>query len=186
MADSKYTPRLYTLYEDTIRKTLQEQFGYKNVMQIPKLEKIIVNMGVGGAVADRKKLTNATEELGIITGQKPVVTKARKSIASFKLREGMGIGCKVTLRQARMYEFLDRLINVALPRVRDFRGLKRKSFDGCGNYAFGLSEQIVFPEVNYDDVDEIRGIDVVICTTSQDNQEALALLEGFNLPFMKQ
>ncbi|MEM7070947.1 MAG: 50S ribosomal protein L5 [Pseudomonadota bacterium] len=186
MAKKQYIPRLQTLYLDKIKADLKKQFDYKNVMQVPSLKKIVVNMGVGEAVNDRKKLTQAIEELSIITGQKPVMTRARKSVAGFKLREGMGIGCKVTLRRARMYEFLDRLVNVALPRVRDFRGLKVKSFDGNGNYAFGISEQIVFPEINYDKIDEIRGMDVIICTSSNRDPEAMALLEAFNMPFNKQ
>jgi large subunit ribosomal protein L5 len=152
-------------------------------MQIPRLEKIVLNMGVGKAVQDSKKLTAAVQEMTLITGQKPAVCKAKKSVANFKLREGMAIGCKVTLRGRRMYEFLDRLINIALPRVRDFRGVPANSFDGRGNYAMGLKEQIVFPEINYDDVDEVRGMDVVICTSAPTNAEAKALLEQFRMPF---
>jgi large subunit ribosomal protein L5 len=154
-------------------------------MQVPRLDKIVINMGVGEAVADRKKLDNAMADLAKISGQKPVATKARKSVANFKLRQGMPIGCKVTLRRERMYEFLDRLVNVALPRVRDFRGVSPKSFDGRGNFALGIREQIVFPEINYDEIDESRGMDVIICTTAQTDDEARALLEGFGIPFRK-
>jgi len=175
--------RLMTRYKDEIRGKLQEQFSYKNPMQIPKLEKIVLNMAVGKAVQDSKKLTTAIQEMTLITGQKPHVCKARKSVANFKLREGMAIGCKVTMRGQRMYEFLDRLITIALPRVRDFRGVSGKSFDGRGNYAMGLKEQIVFPEISYDDVDEIRGMDVIICTTAAKDDEAKALLEQFSMPF---
>ena len=175
--------RLLAQYRDEIRGILQKQFSYKNPMQIPKLEKIVLNMAVGKAVQDSKKLQVAINEMALITGQKPYVCKARKSVANFKLREGMAIGCKVTLRGKRMYEFLDRLITIALPRVRDFRGVPAKSFDGRGNYAMGLKEQIVFPEINYDDVDEIRGMDVVICTTANTDAEAKALLEQFRMPF---
>jgi large subunit ribosomal protein L5 len=183
MANEQYVPRLKTHYLDTVRQALTEEFGYKNPMQVPRLEKIVINMGVGGAVNDRKKLTNAVEEMTNISGQKPVTTKAKNSIATFKLRDGMAIGCKVTLRKERMFEFLDRLVNVAMPRVRDFRGVNPKSFDGHGNYAMGLKEQIVFPEINYDRVDEIRGMDIVICTTAETTEEAKALLKGFNMPF---
>jgi large subunit ribosomal protein L5 len=175
--------RLHEHYREVVRAALTEQFGYRNPMQVPKLDKIVLNMGVGEATQDTKKLQAAIGELTLISGQKPAVCRARKSVANFKLREGMAIGCKVTLRQRRMYEFLDRLVNVALPRVRDFRGLPTKSFDGRGNYALGLKEQIIFPEINYDDVDEIRGMDVVICTTAPTDQEARALLEQFNVPF---
>jgi large subunit ribosomal protein L5 len=181
MAD--YTPRLRAQYKATIRAALKEEFGYKNDMQIPKLDKIVLNMGVGEATQDQKKLQTAAREMALISGQKPAIRRARKSVANFKLREGMAIGCKVTLRRQRMYEFLDRLVNIALPRVRDFRGLSAKSFDGRGNYAMGLKEQIIFPEINYDDVDEIRGMDVVICTTAPTDEEARALLEHFRLPF---
>ncbi|MEM7197282.1 MAG: 50S ribosomal protein L5, partial [Pseudomonadota bacterium] len=180
-----YKPRLKTLYDDVLRKKMQEELGYKNIMEVPKLEKIVINMGVGKAVQDRKKLTNAAAEMRIIAGQKPVITKARNSVAGFKVRENMGLGCKVTLRREKMYEFLDRVINVALPRVRDFRGLKNKSFDGHGNYALGVKEQIVFPEINYDDVDEVRGMDIVICTTAKTDNEARALLKHFNLPLQE-
>lgn len=179
----KYVPRLRAHYRDTVRQQLIDKFEYKNPMQVPRIDKIIINMGVGGAVQDRKRLNGALEDLAAITGQKPVTTKAKKSIAGFKLRDGMPIGCKVTLREGRMYEFLDRLVNIALPRVRDFRGINGKSFDGRGNYAMGLKEQIVFPEVDYDKVDEVRGMDIVICTTAESNDEAKALLAGFNMPF---
>ena len=174
--------RLQDHYNETVRAQLQSEFNYGNVMEVPKLEKIVVNMGVGEAVADSKKIDNAANELMLITGQKPIVIKAKKSVATFKLREGMAVGCKVTLRRDRMYEFLDRLINIALPQVRDFRGLPGKSFDGRGNYALGLREQIVFPEIDYDNVDEMRGMDVVMVTTAKTDNEARALLKGLNLP----
>jgi len=176
-------PRLRQHYDDVLKKALTEQFGYKNPMQVPQLDKIVINMAVGKAVADSKKLTAAVADLTKIAGQKPAISKAKKSVANFKLREGMPIGTKVTLRRERMYEFLDRLVTIALPRVRDFRGISAKSFDGRGNYAFGLKEQIVFPEINYDEVDEIRGMDIIICTTARTNEEALALLKGFDMPF---
>jgi len=176
-------PRLRQHYDDVVKKELTEQFGYKNPLQVPQLDKIVINMAVGKAVADSKKLTAAVGELTKIAGQKPAISRARKSVANFKLREGMPIGTKVTLRRERMYEFLDRLVTIALPRVRDFRGISAKSFDGRGNYAFGLKEQIVFPEINYDEVDEIRGMDIIICTTARTNEEALALLKGFDMPF---
>jgi len=175
--------RLQEVYEQTIKAELVKEFGYDNPMRIPRLEKIVVNMGVGEATQDSKKMAAAAEELAQITGQKPVIIKAKKSVAAFKLREGMTVGCKVTLRRDRMYEFLDRLINIALPRVRDFRGINGKSFDGRGNYAMGLREQIIFPEINYDKVDQIRGMDVVICTSAQTDAEAKALLKGFDMPF---
>ncbi|MGH6942913.1 MAG: 50S ribosomal protein L5 [Geminicoccaceae bacterium] len=175
--------RLQDQYREVIRGELQKQFAYENPMQIPKLDKIVLNMGVGEATQDAKKLQSAANELALISGQKPAICRARKSVANFKLRAGMAIGCKVTLRRSRMYEFLDRLINIALPRVRDFRGVSAKSFDGRGNYALGLKEQIIFPEINYDDVDETRGLDVVICTTTQSDAEARALLEHFRMPF---
>ena len=175
--------RLQEHYRDVVRGAQTERFGYQNPMRIPKLDKIVLNMGVGEATADVKKLQSAMSEMTLISGQKPAVCRARKSVANFKLREGMAIGCKVTLRGRRMYEFLDRLVNIALPRVRDFRGLSPKSFDGRGNYALGIREQIIFPEINYDDVDEIRGMDVVICTTAPNDEEARALLEQFNVPF---
>jgi large subunit ribosomal protein L5 len=175
--------RLQEHYRDAVRGALTERFGYRNPMRVPKLDKIVLNMGVGEATADAKKLQAAISDMTLISGQKPAVCRARKSVANFKLREGMAIGCKVTLRGRRMYEFLDRLVNIALPRVRDFRGLPTKSFDGRGNYALGIREQIVFPEINYDEVDEIRGLDVVICTTAPNDEEARALLEQFNVPF---
>ncbi len=175
--------RMRQLYENEIKPALVAQFGYANPMQAPKLEKIVLNMGVGEAALDRKKIAGAVEDITLISGQKPVITKAKKSIAAFKLREGMVVGCKVTLRRTRMYEFLDRLINIALPRVRDFRGLAASSFDGRGNFSLGLKEQIVFPEIDYDKVDEIRGMDIVICTTARTDAEAQALLKGFNMPF---
>ncbi len=176
-------PRLKDYYEKKVKPALIEEFGYKNPMEVPHLEKIVINMGVGEGVADRKKVESAAQELALISGQKPVITKAKKSIAAFKLREGMTVGCKVTLRRDRMYEFLDRLVNIALPRVRDFRGVPGKSFDGRGNYALGLKEQIVFPEIDYDKVDDIRGMDIVICTSAKSDNEARALLRGFELPF---
>jgi large subunit ribosomal protein L5 len=171
------------LYRETIRKDLIEQFGYKNPMEVPALDKIVVNMGVGEAVVDSKKVNAALGDLAKIAGQKPAMTRARKSIATFKVREGMPIGGKVTLRRDRMYEFLDRLINVALPRVRDFRGLNGKSFDGSGNFAMGIKEHIIFPEINYDEVEEVWGMDVIVCTTAKTDDEARALLKAFNFPF---
>ena len=174
-----------TLYNDVIKKSLVEKFGYKNPHEIPKLTKIVLNMGIGEGVADKKKVTSAMEELAAIAGQQPVMTKARKSIATFKLREGMPIGCKVTLRSDRMYEFLERLVNMALPRIRDFHGINGKNFDGKGNFAFGIKEQIIFPEINYEKVDEVRGLDVVICTTAKTDEEAKYLLTSFNLPYKK-
>jgi large subunit ribosomal protein L5 len=176
--------RLREQYEKVVRPALMSEFSYKNPMQVPRLEKIIINMGVGKATQDSKKLTIAVNELALIAGQKPVVTKARKSIATFKLREGMNIGAKVTLRREKMYEFLDRLITIALPRVRDFRGVSPKSFDGRGNYALGLKEQIVFPEIDYDKIDEVRGMDIIIVTTAKTDAEARALLKGFDMPFV--
>lgn len=175
--------RLREYYEKKVVPELVSEFGYQNPMRVPKLEKIVVNMGVGEASQDRKKIDSAAKELALITGQRPVITKAKKSIATFKLRAGMIVGCKVTLRRTRMYEFLDRLITVALPRVRDFRGLSAKSFDGCGNFALGLREQIIFPEIDYDKVDQIRGMDIVICTTASTDAEAKALLKAFDMPF---
>jgi len=175
--------RLQKHYEDSIRASMLEEFGYKNVMMVPKLEKVVINMGVGEASQDRKKIDGPLDDLTRITGQKPVTTKAKKSIATFKIRDDMVIGAKVTLRRDRMFEFLDRLVNIALPRVRDFRGISGKSFDGRGNYAMGLKEQIVFPEIDYDKVDAIRGMDIVICTTASTDAEAKALLKGFNFPF---
>jgi large subunit ribosomal protein L5 len=178
-----YKPRMKTHYEKVVRDSLKKEFGYGNVMQIPRIEKIVINMGVGEAVNDRKKVDAAAKELSLIAGQRAVVTKARKSIAVYKLRDGMAIGCKVTLRGDRMYEFIDRLVTIALPRVKDFRGLSPKSFDGRGNYAMGIKEQIVFPEINYDDVEDVRGMDVIVCTTAANDDEARALLRGFNFPF---
>ncbi len=178
-----YKPRMKTLYEAEIRKKLAEHFGYKNPMRIPRLEKIVLNMGVGEAVNDRKKVENASKDLAMIAGQRPVITRARKSIATYKVRENMALGAKVTLRGDRMYEFLDRLVTIALPRVKDFRGLNAKSFDGRGNFALGLKEHIVFPEIDYDQVDEIWGMDVIVCTTAGTDDEARELLRGFNFPF---
>lgn len=180
-----YQPRLKALYHDAIRGKLNDKFNFPNEMMTPRLEKIVINMGVGDAVNDRKAVDAAAQDLTLISGQKPVITKAKKSIASFKLREGMAVGCKVTLRKDRMYEFLDRLITIALPRVRDFRGLNAKSFDGRGNYAMGLKEHIVFPEIDYDKVDKIRGMDIIICTTARNDDEARELLREFNFPFRK-
>jgi len=178
--------RLQDIYVSTIRPALQEEFGYKNVHQIPKLDKIVLNMGVGEAVADSKKVDAAVNDMTLICGQKPVVTKARNSIAGFKLREGMPIGCKVTLRRDQMYEFLDRLVTIALPRVRDFRGLSPKGFDRRGNYNMGIREQLIFPEIQYDKIDEIRGMNITICTTAPTDDEARALLAGFKMPFVIQ
>jgi len=175
--------RLQEHYQSTIKPDLIKEFGYENAMQAPKLDKIVINMGVGDGALDKKKVVAAAEELALIAGQKPVITKAKKSIAAFKLRDGMTVGCKVTLRRHRMYEFLDRLITIALPRVRDFRGIPSTSFDGCGNFALGLKEQIVFPEIDYDQVAQIRGMNVVICTTAKTDDEARALLKGFDMPF---
>jgi large subunit ribosomal protein L5 len=178
-----YRPRSKTLYELTARKALLDEFKYENVMQVPKVEKVVVNMGIGEAVNDRKKVENAANDLALITGQRPVITRARKSIASFKVREGMALGAKVTLRGARMWEFLDRLTTIALPRVKDFRGLKPKSFDGRGNFSMGLKEHIVFPEIDYDKVDEIWGMDIIVVTTAKTDDEARALLKQLNFPF---
>jgi large subunit ribosomal protein L5 len=186
MAEAKkdgYTPRMQSLYNDRIVKAMTEKFGYKNPMQVPKIEKIVLNMGVGEAVNDRKFVTQAAAEMELISGQKPVIAKAKKSVAQFKLREGMAIGCKVTLRRERMYEFLDRFITIALPRVRDFRGLKATSFDGRGNYACGLKEQLIFPEISYDQVDKTRGMDVIVTTTANTDDEARELLRLFGFPF---
>ncbi|WP_417808543.1 50S ribosomal protein L5 [Thioclava sp.] len=179
---ASYTPRLKAAYTDQIRAAMKEEFGYKNDMMIPRLDKIVLNMGVGEAVKDTKKVKQAAEELTLIAGQKAVMTMAKKSIAGFRVREEMPLGCKVTLRGDRMYEFLDRLINVAMPRVRDFRGVK-PSFDGRGNFAMGLKEQIVFPEIDFDKVDEVLGMDIIICTTSNVDAEAKSLLKLFNMPF---
>jgi large subunit ribosomal protein L5 len=178
-----YKPRMKSLYEQEIRKKLAEHFGYKNPMRIPRLEKIVLNMGIGEAVNDRKKVENASNDLALIAGQRPVITRARKSIATYKVRENMALGAKVTLRGDRMYEFIDRLVTIALPRVKDFRGLNPKSFDGRGNFALGLKEHIVFPEIDYDKVDEIWGMDVIVCTTAGTDDEARELLRAFNFPF---
>ena len=178
-----YIPRLRTQYDEAIRAGLVKEFGYKNPMQIPKLEKIVLNMGVGEAVNDTKKVKAAASDLELISGQKPVITHARKSIAGFKVRENMPLGVNVTLRRQRMYEFLDRLVNIALPRVRDFRGLNPNSFDGRGNYAMGIKEHIIFPEIAYDKIDQVWGMDIVVCTTAKSDDEARALLKAFNFPF---
>ena len=176
--------RLQEHYEQVVRPALREEFGYANAMQVPRLEKVVLNMGVGEAVGDSKKIDAATRDMTLIAGQKPIVIRARKSVAQFKLREGMAVGVKVTLRRAMMYEFLDRLITIALPRVRDFRGLSPNSFDGNGNYAMGLQEQIVFPEIDYDSVDQMRGMDVIVVTTAESDDEARSLLKGFQFPFV--
>jgi large subunit ribosomal protein L5 len=176
-------PRLRMIFDAVVRKKLTEQFGYKNAMQVPAIDKVVINMGIGEAVADRKKVESAASDLALIAGQKPVITKSRKSISTYKLRENQPIGCKVTLRKARMFEFIDRLINIALPRVRDFRGLNPKSFDGRGNYSLGLKEHIVFPEIDYDKTTDIWGMDITVCTTARTDDEARALLRAFNFPF---
>ncbi len=181
MAD--YAPRLKAKYAAEIAKAMTEKFGYKNAMEVPKLEKVTLNMGVGEASQDKKKVATAAEEMALIAGQKPVITKAKKSIAQFKLREGMPIGCKVTLRRDRMFEFMDRLVTIAMPRIRDFRGLNPKSFDGRGNYAMGLKEQIVFPEISYDKIDKVRGMDIIVTTTAKTDEEARELLRLFGFPF---
>jgi len=178
-----YKPRMKEHYAKVVREALVKKFDYKNPMQVPRLEKIVLNMGIGEAVNDRKKVDNAAGDLALIAGQKPVITRARKSIATYKVRENMALGAKVTLRGDRMYEFLDRLVTIALPRVKDFRGLNPKSFDGRGNYALGLREHTVFPEIDYDKIDELWGMDVVVCTTAQTDDEARELLKGFNFPF---
>ncbi|HQS47053.1 MAG: 50S ribosomal protein L5 [Xanthobacter sp. 17-67-6] len=183
MAEVSYTPRLRTHYDEVVRPKLIEQFGYKNPLQVPTIEKIVINMGVGEATADTKKVTTAAADLARIAGQKPVVTRARKAISNFKLRENQPVGAKVTLRKVRMFEFLDRLVTIALPRVRDFRGLNPKSFDGRGNYAMGIKEHIVFPEINYDQVEQIWGMDIIVCTTAKTDDEARALLRAFDFPF---
>ncbi len=183
---AEYTSRLKQAYQDIIRKELKDEFGYRNEMMIPRLEKIVLNMGVGEGVKDSRKAKSAVDELTLIAGQKAISTRARKSIAGFRLREGMTIGAKVTLRGSRMYDFLDRLVTIAMPRIRDFRGLSPKSFDGHGNFAMGVKEHIVFPEIDYDSVDEVRGLDVVICTSAATDAEAKSLLEGFKLPFIRQ
>src|SRR5579859_5475377 len=185
MAETAYVPRMKSDYRQRIRKAMKDKFAYTNEMQIPKLDKIVVNMGIGEAVTDSKKTQSAMKDLAMITGQKPVPTKARTSIAGFKLREGMVIGAKVTLRKERMYEFLDRLITVALPRVKDFRGLRPTSFDGRGNYALGLREHIVFPEINYDEIDQMWGMDIIVATTAKTDDEARALLKEFQFPFVQ-
>lgn len=176
--------RLHKHYKDTVRAELQKQFNYKNVMQIPRLEKIVINMGLGDAVANSKVIESAVGELALLAGQKPVITRAKKSIAGFKIRDDMPIGCKVTLRGAQMYEFLDRFVTIAMPRIRDFRGISGKSFDGRGNYSMGLKEHIIFPEINYDKVDKVRGMDITFTTTAKTDAEALALLKGFDMPFI--
>ena len=181
--EEKVTPRLRTEFDAKIRKQMTEKFGYKNPMQVPKLEKIVLNMGIGEAVNDRKKVEQAAEALTAIVGQKAVITRSRKSIATYKLRDGQAIGCKVTLRKARMYEFLDRLVNIALPRVRDFRGLNPKSFDGRGNYSLGIKEHIIFPEIDYDKASDVWGMDITVCTTARSDDEARELLTAFNFPF---
>ena len=176
-------PRLRTYFEEVVRPKLTQEFGYKNRMQVPVLEKIVINMGIGEGVSDRKKVEQAAADLGLIAGQKAVITKARKSIATFKVRDGQAIGCKVTLRKTRMYEFIDRLINIGLPRVRDFRGLNPKSFDGGGNYTLGIKEHIIFPEIDYDKATDIWGMDITVCTSAKTDAEARALLAAFNFPF---
>ncbi len=181
MAD--YTPRLKQKFDDEIVKAMTDKFGYKNRLEVPRLEKITLNMGVGEGTDDKKKVTTAAEEMALIAGQKPVVTRAKKSIAQFKLREGMPVGCKVTLRRDRMYEFLDRLVTIAMPRIRDFRGLNARSFDGRGNYAMGLKEQIVFPEISYDKIDKVRGMDIIVTTSANTDEEARELLRLFGFPF---
>jgi large subunit ribosomal protein L5 len=181
--EERVPARLKVAFDETIRNKLGEQFGFKNRFQIPVLDKVVINMGIGEGVADRKKVDNAAADLAMIAGQKPVITRSRKSIATYKLRDGQAIGCKVTLRKARMYEFIDRLINIALPRVRDFRGLNPKSFDGRGNYSLGIKEHIVFPEIDYDKVSDVWGMDITVCTTAGNDDEARALLTAFNFPF---
>jgi large subunit ribosomal protein L5 len=181
--EERVTPRLKTYFEDVVRKKLSDEFGYKSRMQVPVIEKIVINMGIGEGVNDRKKVDAAATDLSLIAGQKPVITKARKSIATYKLRDGQAIGCKVTLRKTRMYEFIDRLINIALPRVRDFRGLSPKSFDGGGNYTLGIKEHIIFPEIDYDKAADVWGMDITVCTSAKSDDEARALLNAFNFPF---
>lgn len=183
MADKKYTPRMRTKYDEEVVKAMQEKFNYSNPMEVPKIEKVTINMGVGEGSQDKKKATIAAAEMELIAGQKPVITKAKTSIATFKLREGMPIGCKVTLRRERMYEFVDRLVTVAMPRIRDFRGLNPKSFDGRGNFAMGLKEQIIFPEIAYDDIDVVRGMDIIVTTSAKTDDEARELLKLFGFPF---
>ena len=184
-AGEKYVPRAKKRYADVIRGQLVEKFAYKNPMQVPKLDKIVINMGVGETTADTKKIQSAVRDLSLISGQKPVVTKARKAISNFKVRENMPLGAKVTLRKDRMYDFIDRLVTIALPRVRDFRGVSAKSFDGRGNFSMGLKEHIVFPEIDYDKIDTVWGMDITICTTAKTDEEAKALLAGFQMPFAK-
>ena len=183
MAEAAYVPRLKSHYDAVVRASLIEQFGYKNPMQVPRLDKVVLNMGIGEGVADSKKVHSAAADLALIAGQKPIITRARKSIASFKLRENMAVGAKVTLRKTKMYEFVDRLVTIALPRTRDFRGLSPNSFDGRGNFALGIKEHIVFPEIDYDQVEAIWGMDVVVCTTARSDDEARALLKELNFPF---
>ena len=183
--EERVTPRLKTYFEDVVRKKLSVDFGYKSRLQVPVIEKIVINMGIGEGVNDRKKVEAAANDLGLIAGQRAVITKARKSIATYKLRDGQAIGCKVTLRKSRMYEFMDRLINIALPRVRDFRGLPPKSFDGGGNYTIGIKEHIIFPEIDYDKAADIWGMDIIVCTTADNDEEAKALLAAFNFPFLQ-
>ena len=181
--EERVTPRLKTFFDEVVRQKLAEEFGYKNRMQVPVLEKVVINMGIGEGVNDRKKVEQAAADLGLIAGQKAVITRARKSIATFKVRDGQAIGCKVTLRKTRMYEFIDRLINIGLPRVRDFRGLNPKSFDGGGNYTMGIKEHIIFPEIDYDKATDIWGMDITVCTSAKNDAEARALLAAFNFPF---
>jgi len=183
MAEAQYTPRLRKHYDEVVRPAMIEQFGYKNALEVPMISKVVLNMGVGEGTADRKKVDTAAADLALIAGQKPVITKARNAIAGFKLRENLAIGAKVTLRKQRMYEFVDRLVTIALPRVRDFRGLNPKSFDGAGNFALGIKEHLVFPEIAYDKVDAVWGMDVIVCTTAKTDDEARALLKLFNFPF---
>ncbi len=183
MAEKSYEARLKTHYDTVVRPALVKEFGYKNPMQVPQIDKIVLNMGVGESTQDSKKATVAAADLALIAGQRPVITRARKAISNFKVRENMPLGCKVTLRKTRMYEFLDRLVTIALPRVRDFRGLDAKSFDGRGNYAMGIKEHIIFPEINYDKVEQIWGMDIIVCTTAKTDEEARALLKAFNFPF---
>ena len=183
MAETAYVPRLREQFDKEIRGKLTEQFGYANVMQVPRLEKVVLNMGVGEAVNDRKKVDNAANDLSLIAGQRAVITKSRKSIATYKLRDGQAIGCKVTLRKTRMYDFIDRLVNIVLPRVRDFRGLNPKSFDGRGNYSLGIKEYTVFPEIDFDKVTDTWGLDITVCTSARNDEEARALLTAFNFPF---
>jgi len=181
--EERVTPRLKTFFEEVVRKKLSEEFGYTNRLQVPVIEKIVINMGIGEGVSDRKKVDSAANDLALIAGQKAVITKARKSIATYKLRDGQAIGCKVTLRKARMYEFMDRLVNIALPRVRDFRGLSPKSFDGRGNYTIGIKEHLIFPEIDYDKAADVWGMDITVCTSAKTDNEARALLAAFNFPF---